>query len=168
MIDKLRAIEAQFWACVQKTDTCWLWTGRPDACGYGCVRIRHEGRCRRFQAHRVAYALHHGALPGTDDIVRHKCDVPLCCRPAHLLTGGHAENVRDRVERGRCARGERNGRAKLSAEDVLHIRAALRAGESASSLARRFAVDRKTICAIRDRKTWRHLPPETDSDPEIP
>ena len=167
MTDKLRAIETNFWRRVQKTPTCWLWTGRLDACGYGCVYIRDGERRRRIQAHRVAYALHHGALPGADQVVRHRCHDPRCVRASHLAIGTHADNVQNRVRAGHCARGERNGRAKLSAEDVLHIRARLARGESCSSVAREFALDRKTISALRARKTWRHLPPETDSDRDI-
>ena len=157
MIDKLRAIEERFWARVQKAETCWLWTGRLDRCGYGRVRIRDEGRCRSIPAHRVAFALQHGAIPDGGRVLMHQCDTPACVRPDHLIEGSHRDNVRDRVERGRCARGERNGRAKLAAEDVQLIYVELSAGVSASALARRFGVDVKTICAIRDGRTWRHL-----------
>lgn len=165
MIEKLRAIEERFWARVKKTETCWLWTGRPDASGYGCVRIRDEGRCRSIQAHRAAFGLLTGVLPGADEVLRHVCDQRHCVCPAHLVAGTHRDNVRDRVERGRCARGERNGRAKLSAEDVREIRFEINSGlSSAKSLSRRFQVDLKTICAIRDGRTWRHLLPGFDGD----
>ena len=167
MLEKLRSIEERLWHRVEKTPTCWLWLDRPNADGYGAIRITHEGRCRSMQIHRVFYTLEFGLFPD-DQVIRHRCDTPACIRPDHLIAGNHADNVRDRVERGRCARGERNGRAKLSAEDVLAIRARLLRGESCSSVAREFGLDRKTISALRARKTWRHLPPETDSDPDVP
>jgi hypothetical protein len=50
--------------------------------------------------------------------------------------------------------GEMNGRAKLTAADVLDIRRCLKAGQSQSSLARRFGVSHPTIAAAGRGKTW--------------
>lgn len=157
MMDRLRRREHSFWDRVEKTATCWIWKGGQNSSGYGLIRLCEGGRRRSLQAHRVAFALHRGVMPDGEQLLRHRCDRPECVRPDHLGLGDHRDNVRDRVERGRCARGEANGRAKLRTEDVRTIYAALSAGESASALARRFCVDVKTICAIRDGRTWRHL-----------
>ena len=45
----------------------------------------------------------HGYVP---EVVRHACDNPPCCNPLHLLGGTHADNVADKVRRGRVPRGE--------------------------------------------------------------
>lgn len=34
-------------------------------------------------------------------MVRHSCDNPPCCNPAHLLVGTAAQNAQDMAERGR-------------------------------------------------------------------
>jgi hypothetical protein len=50
--------------------------------------------------------------------------------------------------------GERNGRAKLTAEQVLVIRAST---ESQRALAAKFEVSHNLISAIKCRTVWRHL-----------
>ena len=71
----------------------------------------------RDRLHRHAYRLFVGPL-SAEDVVRHTCDVRDCCNPAHLLKGSQADNVADRVARGRTARGERHGFAKLTDADA--------------------------------------------------
>ena len=73
--------------------------------GYGSFSV--DGKS--CPAHRVAFELTHGPIP-EGQVVRHKCDVPGCCNPAHLELGTSADNNRDRDERGRGAKGGRGGR----------------------------------------------------------
>src|SRR3974390_1974295 len=54
-------------------------------------------------------------------ILRHKCDNPSCINLAHIEEGTQQDNMRDKVERGRQARGESHGFAKLKESDVLAI-----------------------------------------------
>lgn len=86
----------RFWAKVQKTDGCWLWTGSRDEKGYG--RIGIDGVNRR--AHQVAYELTYGARPA-GAMICHHCDVTNCVRPDHLYAGSGVTNARDREVRGR-------------------------------------------------------------------
>lgn len=77
-----------FWAKVQKTDTCWLWTAR--SCnGYGSFGI---GRVPRL-AHRVAYTELVGPIP-KGMTLDHLCRVRACVNPAHLEVVTAEENVR--------------------------------------------------------------------------
>lgn len=57
------------------------------------------------------------------------------------------------------ARGEQSGNAKPTTDDVQAIRRALIAGERIAALARRYGVSEPTVAAVRDRRTWAHLPP---------
>lgn len=52
------------------------------------------------------------------------------------------------------ARGERHGRAKLTVEKVLAIRAD---GRSVRAVARAFGISRKQVRRILDREQWAHV-----------
>jgi hypothetical protein len=84
------SIEDRFWAKVERTDTCWLWTASTDGRGrYGSFGV--HGRLVR--AHRFAYELLVGPIP--DGLVLdHLCSVTRCVNPAHLEPVTQAENNR--------------------------------------------------------------------------
>lgn len=86
----------QFWARVEKTDACWLWTGSTYGIGYG--QFKHANKNRA--AHIFSYELHHGPVP-EGLVVCHHCDVPGCVRPDHLFVGTHKDNTQDMMRKGR-------------------------------------------------------------------
>jgi hypothetical protein len=157
----------RFWARVQKTDTCWLWTGGPSASGYGQIAY---GRNQPGAAHRVSWELHHGPIP--DGLwVLHRCDVKLCVRPDHLFLGSALDNSRDMVRKGRSATGDRNGarlhpdrrastagehnpRARLTNAQVRSIRDRARAGVPQRGLAAAYGVAESTVSRIVNRHGW--------------
>ena len=69
----------RFWAKVQKTEDCWLWTAALDQ-GYGRFSVA-PGRAAR--APRVAYELLVGSIPA-DRQLDHLCRNRACVNPAHL------------------------------------------------------------------------------------
>jgi hypothetical protein len=138
-----------------------MWTGATDGDGYG--RFYFRGRSQG--AHRVSYVLHVGDIqPGL--LVCHRCDTPACVNPRHLFLGNNADNVADKVSKGRQstgaatrpetrARGERCSLSRLTNDQVIEIRAT--SGVSFRELGRRYGVDRKTIRLIVRGETWAHL-----------
>ncbi len=86
----------RFWNRVFKTSGCWLWLGPEGRSEYG--EVGYKGK--KYKAHHLAYNLTHGARPDGLFIL-HKCDNPKCVNPNHLYAGTHADNMRDRRERGR-------------------------------------------------------------------
>lgn len=77
----------RFWAKVDKTDNCWLWTATVNANGYG--QAWFESRLQL--AHRVAYQLVVGPIPDGLSL-DHLCRTPGCVNPAHLEPVTHREN----------------------------------------------------------------------------
>lgn len=103
-----KPVADRFWPKVDKSagpDACWIWTASRTAFGYGRILVSPK---YVTHAQRVAYELCIGPIPA-GLIVRHKCDNPPCCNPAHLELGTNADNSRDMVARGRAATGSRNG-----------------------------------------------------------
>lgn len=148
---------ARFWAKVDKSGACWEWRGARNRNGYGDFWIDANQRVR---AHRFAFEATFGwILPGY--VVMHKCDNPGCVRPAHLLLGTHRDNVVDMLRKGRAVGNKpgHSGRIKLTAEQVVAIRARYAAGSSQAALAVEFKVGEANIAAIVHGKTWRHLLP---------
>lgn len=146
---------ARFWSRVEvrKSNQCWPWRYDTTSDGYGEWR---DSQGNHELAHRTAYRIGKGSIE-RGLIIRHSCDNPRCCNPAHLIKGTHIENVQDRVDRNRSARGENSGRAKLTEEDAQLI---LDSRLSAEYFAKRFSIDVSTVRSIRRHKNWTHLIPD--------
>lgn len=83
--------EERFWAKVNKTDSCWVWTASRGGGGYGKFWINHEQGLR--VAHRVSYMWLVGPIP--DDLqLDHLCRNRQCVNPDHLEPVTRSENVR--------------------------------------------------------------------------
>lgn len=150
---------AHFWARVKRggPDECWPWTSQRGkvAKDYGRVQIGD----RAVNSNRVAWALANGTDPA-DQLIRHTCDNPPCCNPAHLIAGTHADNAQDKVARKRWKggdqRGERNPRALLTAKRVANIVEALKRGKDSKLIAKRYPVTHHAIDRIAAGKAWVH------------
>lgn len=89
-------IEARFWAKVQKTEGCWLWTASTMGGGYGQFRVPG----RSAYAHRFSYELVHGPITN-GMVIDHTCSNNRCVNPAHLEVVTQGENTRRTWARGR-------------------------------------------------------------------
>lgn len=144
----------RFWTRVLKTDGCWLWQRARDPRGYGAVAVHDgPGRAKIKRAHRVAYQLATGEMPGAL-FVCHRCDNPPCVRPDHLFLGTHAQNTADAMTKGRIRSGERHGMARLSAEQVVEARTLSDAGVRPCLIARRLGVTKGCIYFILKGQRW--------------
>lgn len=92
---------------VEKTKTCWLWTGGKNHKGYGGYCKRVNGKLKRFSVHRLAYSQEVGVIP-KGLYVCHTCDVRNCVNPAHLFVGTPKDNFDDMVKKGRRVHAHEN------------------------------------------------------------
>jgi hypothetical protein len=87
-----------FMSNIDKTESCWLWTGATDH-GYG---VYSSGK-----AHRISYEIHVGAIPYGLHI-DHLCGVKNCVNPAHLEPVTQIENARRRsAKQTHCKNGHK-------------------------------------------------------------
>ncbi len=109
----------RFWALVdvRGPDDCWRWTSILNADGYGQYYGAPWGK-KTTGAHRVAYQLTNGAIPGGLEL-DHLCRVRECVNPAHLEPVTKGENARRSVPR--CAKLTHCKRGHEFAGNNVHI-----------------------------------------------
>lgn len=158
-------VEERFWAKTDKRgpDECWFWLagtrGRPPHV-YGSVwdgTYRKSGLPHHVGAHCFSWRLLVGPIPPGMEVC-HSCDHGLCVNPAHLFLGTHTDNMQDMMRKGRgyITCGEKNGRAKLSYDEVVEARTKFsgKHGEL-SFLAREYGVGSGTMSKILKHQTWK-------------
>ena len=160
-----------FWRKVDQSggpEACWPYKDACSSSGYGHFTYFPD---RQVAAHRYAYELVNGDIPEGMSVLHH-CDNRACCNPAHLFVGTQQDNLDDARSKGRTLsgdrnpsrvhpdlvlRGERNGHAKLTTDQVRRIRDLLAEGRTQVSLAAEYGVSSAAISHIGQRITWRHL-----------
>lgn len=148
-------------------DECWLWKGKPLQTGYGQFWLNGKN----VTAHRASYTLLKGVIPD-GMLVLHRCDNPQCVNPRHLFPGTHADNMVDKVSKGRgnsptggrhgsktmphrVPRGEaKAAQAKLTNEAVLDARAQVAAGALQRDVAARLNVSPSLISRVVRGQRW--------------
>ena len=140
-------------------DGCHPWTGAltqrwsDQVVGYG--RLFVDGH--QVYAHRWGYEHYIGSIPDVMQI-RHTCDNPPCQNRDHWVLGTAADNMQDRSDRERQARGERHGVARLTAAEVLAIREEYAAGGvTQEALGEKYGITQGHIGEIIRRTSWKHI-----------
>lgn len=154
----------RFWKNVNKTETCWLWTGYTRHRGSGINKSAAYGivftKGKKTGAHRFSYELHKG--PIADGLfVCHTCDNGLCVNPDHLWLGTCADNVHDMINKGRGKvgkYGDASPGVKIPDAKVPEIRERHKDGESISYLAKEFEVKEQTIYSIVTYRSRKSIP----------
>ena len=144
----------RFFKKVNKTDTCWLWTGSQDTHGYG--HLRHIEQT--YKSHRFSWLLAGNTIP-EGHLIRHKCRNRHCVNPEHLETGTHQDNMHDRIRDGTLndwSKGVNHSMVKLTEDQVRAIRAN-QDNKTYTDLGKEYGVNRTTISKIILRKMWKHL-----------
>lgn len=146
-------ITARFWSKVKKTPTCWLWTDKLSKNGYGTFKvISHVSE----YSHRISWILHRGKIP-KGLFVCHRCDVRNCINPKHLWLGTQKQNNQDMWVKGRNARGENHGRAKLSENDIVEIRQKCVYRKGVGKLAKEYGINRGYLHFIVNKGVWKNV-----------
>ena len=150
-----QSTEQKFWDRVKcgNAEVCWPWQGPLSWNGYGRVWTDDK----RERSHRVAYLLSGIGDLDSGKFCLHTCDNRACCNPAHLFAGTQKENIRDCIDKGRFAVGERNGRARLARPDILKIVELHSSGMTKAAIARRFKVSESNVRHIVKGDGWKSV-----------
>lgn len=148
--DKIRANHER-----RDGSACWEWQRARNRKGYG--HMRWGGKVHG--AHRLAYEAFVG--PVEDLHVLHCCDNPRCVNPDHLFLGTHADNMADKMAKGRARGGrlcgEAHSQAKLTEADVIEIRSRLALGHTQHAIAADLGVSQKLVSQIKLGRCWGHV-----------
>jgi len=166
---RLDILKTDFWGRVNKSDGCWLWVMGKNKQGYGKINVAGKDAL----AHRVSYLITKGEIPH-GMFVCHTCDNPTCVNPDHLFLGTPADNMADKVKKGRQARGDElrkaqqkgaqtfrrgveTGHAKVNESQVVEIRELSASGLKYPQIAIRYGISINGVFHIVKRHTWKHV-----------
>ena len=111
---------------------------------------------KNYYHHRLVYMQHHNIdskdMKGL--VVMHLCDNPSCINIDHLRLATQLDNIRDRNNKGRQAKGINNSQSKITEADVIAIRSS---HLTQKELAIKYGISRGNISQIKSRKLWKHL-----------
>lgn len=131
-----------------------------DDYGRPVVTLYLRGKRRHF---RVSHLVADAFLPpksSDDQVLRHLNDDPTDNRLENLAWGTYSDNMADSIRNGkfRTSKGNANGMAKLTEDNVREIRRLYATGNfTQRELALRFGVSHATIGRIVRREIWKHV-----------
>lgn len=145
---------SDFLNAIDKTETCWIWTGNINSKGYGRMMLSGYP----LTAHRISYVYHNGSIPD-GMFVCHTCDNRKCVNPDHLFLGTIQDNNKDRAVKKRDAdrRGELSPLSRLTANQIVVIREAITRGYRNKDIQRYFKLSSSHVSAIKYRRRWAHV-----------
>jgi len=144
----------RFFKYVNKTETCWLWTGNCKNTGHGQFRYNEKS----VYSHRFSWLLAGHTIPEGLCVCHapHSiCGHRNCVNPQHLRVDTIAANNHVKIADGTSNRGTKNPKNKLTEEQVLEIRR--RCTENKTRLGEEFGVSRFAIGNIINKKRWAWL-----------
>jgi HNH endonuclease len=150
----------RFWTKVdiRRNNECWPWKAAKIQ-GYGIFAVT---RALDIRAHRMAFHLTYGRF-NPAKLVAHRCDFKACCNPLHLFLTNPKGNMDDMWAKGRAkptgVRGEKNVNAKLTKQQVKHIRRAPKIYGLPKLLAKKFGVHPQTVYCVIWGLTWKGVQP---------
>lgn len=106
-------------------------------------------------AHRLSYITFIGEVPD-GLLVLHHCDNRKCVRPSHLFVGTNADNMQDKINKGRQPIGEKAGGSKLTekqAKEVLDLKGRY----TQRALSKMYGIAHSNIGAIHRRTAWMQI-----------
>jgi hypothetical protein len=129
----------------------------PQNTRYTTVNLYRDGKMHVLLVHRLIASTFHGPPPFPGAQAAHQNGKRDDNRAENLAWMTVRDNARQRRLHGTALVGERCGKAKLTAVDVIEIRKRRANAEKLSSIARDFKITETTVSGIFHRRIWSHL-----------
>ena len=129
----------------------------PRSNGYLHISLMQNRISLSKSVHVLVCTAFHGPCPEGME-VNHRDNNPANNTVSNLFWGTKRQNNQHKIDMDRQAKGETNGNAKLTEDDVVTIRRECANNVCKKILADRFGVNVTTIYCIAVSKTWKHLP----------
>lgn len=145
---------------VDKNTGCWNFEKSLDRYGYPIINIGGKS----YRGHRLSYWAHQiddrFELKNSKQHILHKCDNPACVNPEHLELGDHLTNMKDKVKKGRQAKGS----TKCTQEQAIEIIKLIQRGFQNVFIANKLKIDPVIVSQVRSRRLYGWLIVLKDGD----
>lgn len=141
-------------AAAMQADDCIAWPfAMSPKSGYGVFQIGGS----TTPAHRMQCTLVYGQPPTSEHQAAHLCGNRICVNPRHIRWSTRLENAADQIIHGTRNRGERQGSAKLTRDQVKEIRRLKTEGISGNKIARMMGLSRSHVNRLANGQSWSWL-----------
>jgi hypothetical protein len=123
--------------------------------GYKMIDLHIKNK-KKYKVHRLVAA---AFIPNPENkpFVNHINSIRTDNRVENLEWCTQKENMQHGVMYGNILSGEGGTNAKLKNEQVLEIFKRAQAGESHKNISKDYGIDRRTVCNISKKNTWKKL-----------
>lgn len=125
--------------------------------GYWTYSLTQDGRTSHVGVHRLVAMTFISAPPSPQHQVAHWDGDKGNNHVSNLRWATARENKHDSIRHGTIAAGERSGATALTAEQVIAIRQAKRAGVRTPDIAKQYGIGKNTVNRIYKGQAWKHL-----------
>jgi hypothetical protein len=154
----------KFWGKIifpeDEVNDCWEYNGFKDRDSYGDFKASGK----TIRANRFSFMIHNPDINIDGLIIRHSCHNPGCVNPKHLSSGTQQDNINDKLEASRQAKGENHWSSKHSDSDVKNLLDFILENKykNSTELCLKFNMIFTGINQIINNTTWKHITKDYD------
>jgi hypothetical protein len=134
---------------------CWKSTLYKDSHNH----VRYSIGKNNIEGHRFSFMINNPEINMKGLSVCHSCDNPWCVNPDHLWLGTHQDNMNDKINKNRQAKGSQIHLAKLNEEIIENMMEDILNGivKRVGDTSKKYQISVETISQIINKRIWTHV-----------